>query len=440
MTRKKQNGWTYLWRQNSPTSWTQYTISTADGEGTSLGDLDDDGDLDVAHNGFWVEQVAIDSWVAHTIDSNWSADVGALVVDLNADGRLDVVLAPSESSGRLSWYETVDPINGPWIEHGIDASVSYLHTFKAGDMDRDGDLDLVTAEMHQSSNPDEVSVYLNEGDALSWNQIVVDTTGSHNLRIGDIGNDLDLDIFGANWNDSAPNSAVVEFWENQSGPLSLDHWERHIIETALPWQAVFVDGRDLDGDGLPDLVTGGWWYPNPGSLDGVWSRTSFGAPLSNMALVHDFDGDGDQDVLGTDGQVSGEDFSWAENNGAGQFTIRDITNPATGGDFLQGVAVDQVIAGGEEEVLISWHNGAAGTSMLTVPADPTDTSWPLTSISATTNQEQMATGRFRWRWRHRYPPRLRLAAARVQRQLFDPARCHGDRRCSGPGGDSRCRR
>ncbi|MGB7492010.1 MAG: FG-GAP-like repeat-containing protein [Thermoanaerobaculia bacterium] len=392
VTRKKAGGWTYLWRQESPTSWSQVTVSSTDGEGTALADLDEDDDLDVVHNGFWVEQVDLTTWVEHTIDSNWSEDVGVLVVDINDDGDLDVVLAPSESSGRFSWYETTDPVNGPWIEHSIDPAVSYFHTFKAADMDRDGDLDLVTAEMHQSSNPDEVSIYLNEGSGLVWNQQVVDTTGSHNLRVGDIGNDLDIDIYGANWNDSAPNSAVIEMWENQSGPLSLDGWQRHIIETSLPWQAVFVAGGDVNGDGLPDLVTGGWWYPNPGDLDGAWSRTTIGAPLYNMAAVHDFDGDGDLDVLGTNGKVAGESFSWGQNNGAGLFTIRGITTPTIGGDFLQGVSVDQVIAGGEEEVVLSWHNGASGSSMFTVPSDPTVANWPVASISATTNQEQVPTG------------------------------------------------
>ena len=367
VTRKKQGGVTYLWRQVSPTSWTQITVSNTDGEGTALADLDEDGDLDVVHNGFWVEQFDLTTWIEHTIDSNWSNDVGVLAVDIDDDGDLDVVLAPSESSGRFSWYETGDPINGPWLEHSIDPAVSFFHTFEAADMDRDGDLDLVTAEMHQSSNPDEVSLYLNEGGGLTWNQVVVDSTGSHNLRIGDIGDDLDIDIFGANWNDSAPNSAVIEMWENQSGPLSLDGWDRHIVETVMPWQAVFVDGRDLSGDGLPDLVAGGWWYPNPGSLGGLWSRNTIGSPLHNMAAAHDFDGDGDVDILGTDGQVSGEVFSWGENDGTGQFTVRGITNPPTGGDFLQGVAVDQVIAGGGEEVVLSWHNGADGTSMFTVP-------------------------------------------------------------------------
>ena len=392
VTRKKSDGLTYLWRQETPTSWSRITVSTTDGEGTALADLDEDDDLDVVHNGFWVEQVDLSTWVEHTIDSNWSEDVGVLAVDINDDGALDVVLAPSESSGRLSWYETTDPVNGPWTEHSIDPAVSYFHTFEAADMDRDGDLDLVTAEMHQSSNPDEVSIYLNEGNGLVWNQQVVATTGSHNLRIGDIGNDLDIDIYGANWNDSAPNSAVIEMWENQSGPLSLDGWQRHILETSLPWRAVFVTGGDLNGDGLPDLVTGGWWYPNPGELDGVWTRITIGAPLHNMAAVHDFDGDGHLDVLGTDGQVSGESFSWGQNDGTGQFTIHGITNAPTGGDFLQGVSVDQVIAGDEEEVAISWHNGASGTSMFTVPSDPTAANWPLASISATTNKEQVPTG------------------------------------------------
>ncbi|MCZ6506569.1 MAG: FG-GAP-like repeat-containing protein, partial [Acidobacteria bacterium] len=86
------------------------------------------------------------------------------------------------------------------------------------------------------------------------------------------------------------------------------------------------------------------------------------------------------------------DFSWARNNGGGQFTIFPITNPATGGDFLQGASVGQVIAGGEVEVVLSWHAGSASTWMFTVPADPTTAAWPLAAISPTTNQEQVPIG------------------------------------------------
>ena len=141
----------------------------------------------------------------------------------------------------------------------------------------------------------------------------------------------------------------------------------------------------------PTSSTGGWWYPNPGDPGGAWARTAIGAPLSNMAVVHDLDGDGDLDIVGTDGGPDGEDFSWARNNGGGGFTNFDITHPAMGGDFLQGAAVGQVIAGSGVEIVLSWHNGGVGTSMFTVPADPTTTAWPLTTISPTTNSEQSPT-------------------------------------------------
>jgi hypothetical protein len=72
--------------------------------------------------------------------------------DLNGDGRNDVVLAPSESAdGIFAWYEAADPKLGPWIEHVIDPSVSYFHTFKAADVDGDGTDDYIVAGVDQGA-------------------------------------------------------------------------------------------------------------------------------------------------------------------------------------------------------------------------------------------------------------------------------------------------
>jgi hypothetical protein len=99
----------------------------------------------------------------------------------------------------------------------IDADVSFDHTFKTGDMDKNGTLDIITAEMHQSPAPHRVSIYYNvSGNGLDWKKEVIATTGSHNIRVGDIGNDGDLDIVGANWSNAAENGAPIEMWENRA--------------------------------------------------------------------------------------------------------------------------------------------------------------------------------------------------------------------------------
>ena len=107
--------------------------------------------------------------------------IAVTIADVNADGIQDVLLAPSESAtGQLAWYESEAPSGaGTWRKHVIDSTVSFIHTFKTGDVDNDGDLDIITAEMHQTGNPAEVSVYFNRGDGSVWTQEVVATTGSH---------------------------------------------------------------------------------------------------------------------------------------------------------------------------------------------------------------------------------------------------------------------
>jgi hypothetical protein len=134
----------------------------------------------------------------------------------------------------------------------------------------------------------------------------------------DIDQDGDTDLAGANWHGETP----FELWRNDLDPtVSLDHWERHLIDGALPHKAIFVAAGDIDGDQLADLVTGGWWYRNPGAIDAAWTRTAFGGSLANMALLEDFDGDQDLDVLGTNGTFTGSQFHWAENDGGGGFTV-----------------------------------------------------------------------------------------------------------------------
>ncbi len=157
---------------------------------------------------------------------------------------------------------------------------------------------------------------------------------------------------------------------------------------------MFVDAADLNGDNRPDIVSGGWWYRNPAQPGGAWQRQAIGPSFDQLAVIDDFDGDGDADLLGTtwDGANAqqmhkGDELVWARNNGAGVFTILDNVQPANG-DFLQGALVGSFGSGGRR-VILSWHN-AAPLQGVTIPANPSTATWTTATISTAAQGEDLS--------------------------------------------------
>ena len=386
---------------NPKNTWPTYTIwSGGTRTGGALADIDQDGDLDVLYGNAWFENplpggdpTQGSQWSMQIIDPNWPTEARGAVADLNGDGRPDVVLSSEESSEGVAWY--IAPANletGTWTRQEVVSSgYEGVHSLALADFDQDGDLDIFVAEMHTGTDPDKVTVFENvDITSNTWVEHTFATFGSHNAKIGDLDRDGYPEIVGKNF-EAGAIPLQVDMWENQvaDSALSVNQWQRHVIDSDRPWRAVFVDGGDVNGDGLPDIVTGGWWYQNPGSPGGKWTRHTIGGELYNMAVVHDLDRDGDLDILGTKGKVNSNVFLWAQNNGSGSFTLN--TNlPNANGDFLQGARAAQIIAGGNVEVVLSWHNRTS-TQMFQVPS-PATAPWSWDVLSSTTNGEQMAIG------------------------------------------------
>ena len=82
--------------------------------------------------------------------------------------------------------------------------VEDVHRHHLVDMNNDGELDILFAEMYQSQT-DRVGVYYNQGDGAGWMLQVLETHASHNLGIGDVDNDGDID---------APADGDLFFWES----------------------------------------------------------------------------------------------------------------------------------------------------------------------------------------------------------------------------------
>lgn len=203
----------YVWLQRED-GWEQQVIDCPHGEGIDVADIDGDGDLDIAIGGVWYENEQT-SWVEH-IFAEWHPSAAVKVADFNKDGKPDIVLTPSELKEnfyRISWFEQPQTADGEWTEHLIqDSTEAVVHGVEVADFNKDGWPDIVAAEMHQGTDPDEVMLFINPQEGTQWEKMVISTKGSHLIQVADIDKDGDIDIMGANWSgDYQP----VEMWENQ---------------------------------------------------------------------------------------------------------------------------------------------------------------------------------------------------------------------------------
>jgi len=380
-----------LWLQVAPGVFQGQIILERPGEGTALADIDGDGDLDIVFGGSWLENpgsLAKGQWISHSIAKQWPADTRVAVADMNNDGRPDVVLSVSEGEGplkgRLSWFEAPkNPRADAWVEHPIDKEpLEGVHSLQVADIDGDGDLDVIAAEMHTSRNK-RVLVYIDEGG--TFKPVVLSRRGSHNMRVGDIDGDGDFDIVGKNY---AGPGRVIEMWEN-------------LTSGAKKWAYISIDGKrpktqkgkmglvfaDADRDGLLDVIAGSYWYRNPGgNLHGEWKRTLIAEEGMDVFFAIDVDGDEYSDLIG----IKDSTVYWIEATDrlATAWRARPVGEIAKGGR-TQGYVKAQIIPGKKPQLVFT---RGKNLYVLEVPTDPDRALWPLHRISTQIEEEGIAVG------------------------------------------------
>jgi len=200
--------------------------------------------------------------------------------------------------------------NGPEFEPQVTYGVgNNPRAVAMGDLDGDGDLDLVVANW----GSDNVSVLLNQGDGTFAGQVTYGVGyDPWAVAVGDLDGDGDPDVVTANWGGN------VSVLLNQGDSTLASR-----VDYGVGSRPHSVAVGDLDADGDLDLVTANYDSNNVSVLlnqgDGTFaSQVTYGVGSNPQSVaVGDLDGDGDLD-LATANRESGN-VSVLLNQGDGTF-------------------------------------------------------------------------------------------------------------------------
>ena len=328
-------------------------------------DLDNDGDLDLLNSGSnhvgWFSNNGDGTFSdRQTIATDVIIAVYTTAGDLDGDGDLDIVVV-SVPSHVVAWYEHLDGAGNFGPQQILTDEPMNSSSAAIGDIDSDGDLDVFAA-----SYTDGMMWFENLDGMGQYNApqfIAPELKRPHQVYASDLNGDGSNDVLFA-----ASDDNKIGWYPNQgNGEFGL---QKIVNLTAQGATSVFA--TDLDGDHDNDILSASKkdntiaWYENLDGAGNFGTTSIIWSSHSDPTEVHaaDLDGDGDMDVLSAS---SGDHtVAWYKNDGSGGFGPPSIISTTTTGAFdvitadLDGDGDLDVLASGKAGDTIAWFENSDG--------------------------------------------------------------------------------
>jgi len=224
-------------------------------KGVDLGDIDNDGDLDMIFGGHqyfndnevWVNNgngIFTDTGQRHYSEAIWHLAFG----DIDNDGDLDYVFTSRYTEPNTTSEVYFNDGLGNFTNSNQDfLPIGNSFGILLRDIDNDGDLDFIEPNQADPFTDPRVRIYMNNGSGIFLDSgQSLGASGVKDADLGDIDNDGDYDMINAHW--AGEDSLLIN---DGSGVFTQDG-----PELLLPQGTHACKLGDLDNDGDLDLVIG----------------------------------------------------------------------------------------------------------------------------------------------------------------------------------------